>query len=195
MKLLIVKIANVLKCKFCLAFFVVTLLSQGCGNTPSRTTSIKLDNFDAIEHYFYAHSDTGQYTCINIPPRLDEKPTVSVLDSLLSQILCGQLNLLEHKEMIDQLHALGFAKKVLNLATTISIDSLLINATGAYILPRKCLPVYRDILMFKKDNHPVAVVYFCFSCHSILFYSNSVDVINDINEEELTAIMFLLHGK
>jgi hypothetical protein len=78
-----------------------------------------------------------------------------------------------------KLEMVGFVKKEINKSKYKTIENLFILKEEESTMMTKCkLPIYRDILIFKKNNMVICVAKICFGCHKNLIIGRQVNSIN-----------------
>jgi len=116
-------------------------------------------DYDEIDHYHINMEENSIMTLDTIPNR-------SKKDQLKLDILINKTPKdINDTEFIKSLDKLGFKKSVIKAQNFKKINEIFIEKTVSEILEYACVPVYRDILVFKKGEKIIGMAKICFDCH------------------------------
>lgn len=157
-----------------LYLLVTILLIQSCKGdvtTNAEQASSVFFQYDDVVHYsstinedslsdFYA-LDPG----IIEPGENDKRQNVKRLVQLKDELLFGDLPLrMSDTLVLDSLTMIGYKRDIVSNTKFVMLDSIFSERILDEIVSYSCVPVYRDILVFKKDNKTVGVAKICFGC-------------------------------
>jgi hypothetical protein len=130
---------------FCVAFL-------GC------MTGEKFFEYDSID-YYSIDIDEGK------TGDLYDNQSKSQIDSFRMGIILGDIpKSVSDLIFIDKLEKVGYKKLPIDKSKFESIDRIFVEKTTINNVSTECINVYRDILIFKKDNKVVGTAKVCFSC-------------------------------
>lgn len=116
-------------------------------------------DYDAIDYY------TNHIT----PPAVDElydKQSNSALDSLKMGVILGDIpRSVDDLGFLNHLEHIGYKKRAIDKAEFRNIDDIFVEKKPSDFYTTACIYVYRDILIFKKDNKVVGTAKICFECN------------------------------
>jgi hypothetical protein len=129
-------------------------------------------NFDEIEHYSLTISPDEEDALFDKIGAND----ISEEEKMLTEIVyLDTFFELTEPSIDEKLQSYSFHKKRLSNASLISLDSLncikrpLYQTMSAY----SCIPVFHDVLVFKRENIIVGAAKICFSCQKRVFFGES----------------------
>ena len=145
---------------FCLTFW-------GCNSTTEKKSEL-LDNsksarkkffeYDAIDYY------SNNFDASKIADLYDNQ-SKSKTDSLKMGIILGDIpSSISDSAFINELEKIGYKKIVIDKSNFDSIDKIFVEKTTINDGSTACIYVYRDILIFKKDNKVIGTAKICFEC-------------------------------
>lgn len=142
----------------------LSLIFLGCNsaddadNQDNFSIGKKFFVYDSIDHY-YNNYDGRKLN------ELYDSHSKSALDSLKAGIIMGGIpNDISDLYFIDRLDSIGFAKRVIDKSKFPGIDKIFTEKEVSEMLATSCVPVFRDILVFKKDNNIVGIAKICIGC-------------------------------
>ena len=118
----------------------------------------KFFEYDEIDYYF---SDLYKS---KLEELYDNPPKTEIDSFKLGVVLGGIPKDISDLSFIRILDKIGFKKSYLDKATFVEIDSFFVEKQVKEILVSKCIYVYRDILIFKKNNKVIGTAKICFGC-------------------------------
>lgn len=141
---------------FSVLLFVLYFL-LGC-NTNSKSNCKPYFEFDELNHYF-----------IDISP--GEEIKLMEIDSLSKDELWLNDVLLQPKrtKLADtisllNLETIGFAKQIIPASKFSSINQIFCEKNYEQLVSTACVPVYRDVLIFKMQSKIIGTAKICFDC-------------------------------
>lgn len=116
-------------------------------------------DFDKIEYYHINIDDAEIF-------ELNDNPLKSKLDSLKNEIISNDIPQdISDLHFIDKLEEMGFKKSFVdNTSKITSIRAIFTEKSTLFSETNRCEPVYRDILIFKKQSKVVGTAKLCFDC-------------------------------
>jgi hypothetical protein len=136
-------------------FFTITIV---CIAFSGCMTGEKFFEYDTIDYYSNNIDEwkTGD---------LYDNQSKSEIDSFRMGIILGDIpNSVSDLFFIDKLEKVGYKKLPIDKSKFESIDRIFVEKTTINNVSTECIHVYRDILIFKKDNKVVGTAKVCFSC-------------------------------
>jgi len=138
--------------------------------SSQQTVGRKFFDYDAIDHY------TIEFEEANLND-LFENQKRSALDSIKMNLILGDLpNSLSEVTFVDKLAELGFKKSSLSTSKFSTIDALFAEKSTRNHNVTACITIYRDILLFKKENSVVGTAKICFGCGAHQIQGTSADI-------------------
>lgn len=96
---------------------------------------------------------------------LYERQSKSEIDSFKSGIILGGIPIkVSDTVFINKLESIGFSKRNVNKSKFAEINKLFVEKPIEEWLGMGCINVYRDILIFKKQNKTIGIAKICFGC-------------------------------
>lgn len=149
----------------------ILILMLSCNSTaPQKVAAItqsdkqniiigkKFFEYDAIDYYFNDFDEAD----INM---LYENHSKSLIDSFKNGIVLeGIPNSLSDLEFIKYLPKIGYTKKTIDSSMFDAIDQIFVEKFNTYNVATACIYIYRDILIFKKNDQVIGTAKVCFSC-------------------------------
>jgi hypothetical protein len=142
---------------------ITCILLFGCsprGNEKNHKGKIGTEYFDYDNiDYYFNNFDEGKV------PELYDKQSDSGWDSLKMGIIVGWIpDDSSDLTFISKLDSIGYTKSQVDKSKFKSINEVFTEKPVDEILATSCMPVYRDILVFKKSDKIVGVAKICFDC-------------------------------
>lgn len=161
-----------------LRFLLVTVICffSGCknpeqsGNNGQQSNTLVEQKFIPKYGKLYFNYDAIDYYHINMEENsimaLDTIPNRSKKDQLKLDILINKTPKdINDTEFIKSLDKLGFKKSVIKAQNFKKINEIFIEKTVNENIEYACIPIYRDILIFKKQKKVIGIAKICFECH------------------------------
>jgi len=115
-------------------------------------------DYDEIQHYHINYDENYNENSI-------QKAKSETDDLILGDLILGDLpNNMNDLNFIENIEKIGFVKKNINKSNFAKLNEIFIEKTVEKSVHMKCLPIYRDILIFKKNKKIIGVTKICFSC-------------------------------
>lgn len=135
----------------CLFFVLLALSLVSCSKR-------EYFDFDKIDHYHVNIDDSLVY-------ELNDNPSKSELDSLKNEMISYDTPLnISDLFFIDKLTKMGFKRTSVDTSKFTSIRTIFTEKYTLLNETTRCEPIYRDILIFKKQNKVIGTAKLCFSC-------------------------------
>lgn len=156
-------------------------LSSCTNNNPaaSQTKATNLFfNYDEVEH-FHLELANGALENIAIESRFKS----------LLEVLTQPITSISDSAFFSTLYTYPFKKKLIPNTKFASLDSIFQVKNNISSEPSLCLPTFRDIIIFKKDEHVVGIAKICFECeqHSIVGTKQNTDDFGQSGDYEKLA--------
>lgn len=137
-----------------LFFALVNLIFFSC----RPKTGKKYFDYDAITHYSNNYDGYKLQELIEIQPK-------STVDSLKLNVIIGITPRdISDLFFIERLEEIGYTRKSIDKSIFKDIDKIFIEKSVDEHLATSCIPIYRDILLFKKQNKVIGTAKICFDC-------------------------------
>lgn len=149
-------------------FLVLTL--YGCSGQsdnkqtlPSKVyspvTCFSYFDFDKVEHYYFDIDE-------NVLWETEAKNTKSDKEEKqLTLLIQHNPDKLSDSTFLIGLESLDFIKKEIPVERFVKINEIFCERKHQEVLAMSCIAVYRDILIFKKENKTIGFAKVCFSCN------------------------------
>lgn len=114
--------------------------------------------FDRIEHYFLNIEEDELW-------KIEEKKTKTEKEKQLLELLIQYApDKLSDTAILKDIEKLGFVKKEISTDKFKKINEVFCQNKHEKVYAMACIAVYRDILVFKKENKIVGTAKLCFGC-------------------------------
>lgn len=135
----------------------VTLLSLALTSCREKTGK-KFFTYDEITHYSIIYDGLKLLV-------LNEQQRLSALDSLKLRVITGYIPK-DNNDLffIEKLEELGYTKKPVAKSEFEAIDNIFSEKKVKENITTACIPIYRDILLFKMQNKVIGTAKICFEC-------------------------------
>lgn len=150
-------------------YLICSLFAMSCNSNSNSTISKskkqlkRYFNFDFVEHYNIAITDETLYKSNVSAPKLKRIEAI---------IIDNAINSLSDTGVLSELNGLGFNRQELEQIKFDSLNIIFSEHQYDEMSETACEAVYRDILVFKKDNKITGIAKICFTC-------NQCDIINE----------------
>ena len=140
--------------RFILFFGLTIIIHFGCGSKTGKT----FFDYDEIVHY------TNDFDAYKLNELYDNQSKTGI-DSLKLNVITGKIpQTISDQSFIDKLGDIGYSRRKVDKTKFLEIDKIFIEKTVDENLATSCVSIYRDILLFKKQNKVVGVAKICFEC-------------------------------
>jgi len=154
-----------------LAFRILTYLSLvvvlGCNNQPTKqkpsvnkaqTECKPYFQFDEVEHYYQAFEEDSLWD-------LSEKEKPTAKEKMQVEILLDDaFRQFSDTSIVKSMVEIGFTKTQISPTNFERLNNLFCERKHADAVYAACIAVYRDVLVFKKNNKIVGTAKICFDC-------------------------------
>jgi hypothetical protein len=149
--------------KIILLFFFIIIF--GCKKEPIY------NNYDEITHYSITDEDTFK---------------VDTIKRFRDIFGIGDYHKIDFNKFEEELVSFGYKKNELKENKIKQVDSIISNKIyyGSIDLTA-CTPLYRDVLILKKNNKIVSILKICFECKMIANYGDEIK--NNFNEKDIES--------
>jgi hypothetical protein len=148
-------------------FLLTTCTGNLNKNIPKQAPSKKCVpyfQFDAVLHYKIGISDDSVSQLLEKSDRTQEEN--EILNILSDEVLDDKFAMRNLSDTIKLAHLnnIGFGLREISRDKFAAINSLFCEKHYNEVEGNMCIPVYRDILVFKKHNNTVGFARICFDC-------------------------------
>lgn len=159
---------------------------MSCNSKP-KTNCKPYFEFDAIEHYSIKIS-------VEEEMRLMERDSLSLHELQLNDVLFQRKPArLVDSSLLLNIEQIGFVKRIINASLFEAINTIFCEREHKESLATSCIPVYRDVLIFKKQGKIICTAKICFECwyHVIAGTSVNTDEFGQSGDyEKLKEILY-----
>lgn len=132
-------------------------------NINNEIPKIKYGNiffqYDAIDYY---HIEKEEESVKD----LFENHNKSKIDKLKFEVIVNETpDSLQDQEFLNHMDEIGYSKKKINSTKFEALNKIFIEKPYEEGSARACIPVFRDILIFKKNDKITGMMKICFDCH------------------------------
>ena len=150
-----------------LIIIVITILScnskletkdKANENLTEQKYGKKFFDYDEIDHYSTNFDDE------KIGELFDNK-SKSEIDSIKMGVILDKIpNNISDLSFIQKLERIGYKKSIVDKSKFKYIDKIFVEKSVRENIATACIYVYRDILIFKKENKVIGTAKICFDC-------------------------------
>ncbi len=157
--------------KLNIPLIILIISSFSCKNTNENSVETTIEepqfvqkygnlffDYDEIEFYHINYDENKNN--VLIPKKLKSKNEELKYDIILGDFPYD----LNDLDFISKLEKIGFEKKVIEKSNFKKINEIFIEKRANKPLFMKCIPIYRDFLIFKKKGKVIGTSKICFSC-------------------------------
>lgn len=140
---------------------LLTLVS--CKSQQDKTNSkiagecLPYFEYDDVDHFSIKIEEDSVWS-------LKEREVKSVSEKKLLDLLQDDLHDISDTVMLMDLPGMGFEKKKIPREKFSQLDQLFCERSHEEISASTCIPIYRDILLFKNHNRITGFARLCFDC-------------------------------
>ncbi|MGV4413524.1 hypothetical protein [Chryseobacterium sp. T1] len=150
---------------FCLFFYCQ---KEQVINTSQRQQELQSSFNQKLGNYFFDFDEIQYYTTDiseDNAMALMDNPQKTKLERLKSDIIIGDKPTEIYTiDFLNIMERMGFANKNVPSANFKDIKEIFREKTVSESYSAACIPVYRDILVFKKNNKVIGFTKICFDC-------------------------------
>lgn len=97
---------------------------------------------------------------------LDQNQGKSKIDKLKYDLVIGETpESINDLDFLNYMDKVGYLKKKINPSNFENINKIFVEKPEEEMVVAACVPVFRDILVFKKNGKITGIAKICFSCH------------------------------
>lgn len=140
------------------SFFLPVLICLIACNSKPKNNCKPYFEFDELEHYSIT-------TTLEVERRLSIRDSLSPLELKLNDVLLQpkRAKLADTVNLLN-LEAIGFKKQSIPASKFNSINQFFCEKNYEELVSTACIPVYRDVLIFKRQNKIIGTAKICFDC-------------------------------
>lgn len=143
-------------------------------------------DYDQIDYYQIDFKE-NQIT------ELDSNKEKSKIDMLKYKLIIDETPTnINDLEFLNYMNKIGYSKKEIDTSKFKQMDKVFIEKTESTGYTAACIPVFRDILIFKKRRKVVGIVKICFECHQYRIIGTNANIDNfgsDSDYDQLGRIL------
>ncbi|MEO6252993.1 MAG: hypothetical protein ABIO79_06800 [Ferruginibacter sp.] len=133
------------------------LIILGCNNYKQRSCDPYF-SFDEIEHYYINIEESAVWDILG-------KEKIAENEKIQFDLLVGStLQKLSDTTLLENIEKLDFKKTELPVTKFSQVNEIFCEKKHKEVLSTTCEAVYRDILVFKKENKIIGTAKICFGC-------------------------------
>jgi hypothetical protein len=162
---------------------VLGLLLSSCNLTAEKNSVTNPDQSEqTIGKKFFDYDEIYHYNN-NIEEKklgeLNDNQSKSELDSIKRGVVLGNIPKdMSDLAFVDQLEKIGYTKRDVDKSKFAAIDNIFAEKSVDEMVWADCKHVYRDVLVFKKNNKIIGVAKVCFSCRAHLILGTTANTEN-----------------
>jgi hypothetical protein len=161
---------------------------MSCNSKP-KTNCKPYFEFDAIEHYSIKISFEDEM-------RLMERDSLSLDELKLNDVLFQRKPArLVDSSLLLNLQKIGFVKRIINASSFEAINTIFCERKHKESLATSCIAVYRDVLIFKKQDKIIGTAKICFDCWYHVIAGTSVNTDDFGQSGDYEKLQKLLYEK
>jgi hypothetical protein len=147
-----------------IALFASTLfISTGCNSKPDNKAAQSFNckpyfQFDVVDHYLI-DIDESNLWAMEGKEHKTEKETIQ-----LELLVQDTLEKLSDTAILKNIEKAGFGKKEVPANKFGELNEIFCERKHKEVLATTCIPVFRDILVFKQRNRTIGTAKICFDC-------------------------------
>lgn len=123
-----------------------------------RTPCDPYFEYDEVIHYFIEMKE-DEFHDLVMKDRLTSK------EKLLLEIIEDRVpETMKDTTVIDKLKNIGYTSQKIPTKRLSSLDRIFCERFHSELVGYKCIPIYRDILVFKKQQQTIGIAKICFEC-------------------------------
>ena len=167
MKKLILLTAGILMLGACNPAPDNTPKTANSASLVEKVTGKKFFEYDEIDHYFNDYNGSSMN---------DLYRSKSPLDSLKADVILGNTPKdIFDLSFVDKLEKIGYKKSIVDKSKFAEIDKLFVEKKAIDPIAAACIYVFRDILIFKRNNNIIGTAKICFRCRANQITGTSAD--------------------
>lgn len=144
-----------------------------------------------IPYYFYTRTNFEFDEAFHYSITNEKSEKVDRINSIYEVIYEDYPYKMKELGFIYNLERNGFVKKTIPVDNHSELRTVLRSQFGmGFLFSTKCLPIYRDIIIFKKNNKVSGIAKICFECGQHQFIGNSLDDSNFYNYDGLEELLY-----
>ena len=144
-------------------------------------------DFDKIDHHFVNIDEANLW-------KIEEKKKKTKEEiKLLELLLQDTPNKISDTGILKDIHYLGFIKKEISLNKFREINEFFCQRKHEESYYYACIAIYRDILVFKKQNKIIGTAKICFSCNQSIITGTTLDTDEFGQSGDYKKLYKLLH--
>lgn len=167
--------------------FLVLLILFNCKEANQNTNNLKIEkpypspkikygkqffDYNKLDHYYIDTSDSSILSLYNSQDK-------SKIDKIKYEVIAGETpNDITDQEFLKFIEKIGYSKSKVDSSKFKALNKIFIEKPEEDMEVRACAPVYRDILIFKKDKKINGIMKICFNCHQYRIFGTNANTKN-----------------
>jgi hypothetical protein len=178
--------------------FICLLTLLACNNQANTKKSVQPKTaqnvtckpyyqFDNIDHYFLNIDEDTLW-------KIEEKKTKTTKEKRQLELLIKYtLNKLSDTFILKNFEKLDFVKKEIHVDKFNQINEIFCQRKHKEVYVTSCIAIYRDILVFKKENKIIGTAKLCFSCDQSILTGTTLNTEEFGQSGDYKKLFQLLH--
>ncbi|MCU7615714.1 hypothetical protein NZ698_00770 [Chryseobacterium sp. PBS4-4] len=143
-------------------------------------------NYDEIDHYKIEIDDADD---------LYFDQNISSIDQLKYKVIYQNTpENIDDLDFLNFLNEIGYLKQKINSTDFNNIDNIFIEKPEEEMMTAGCIAIFRDILVFKKNNEVTGVAKICFSCHKYQIVGTETNTDNFGSNNDYSQLADILYN-
>lgn len=143
--------------------------------------------FDHVEHYYNDISEDALLEMLNRDHQSNQE------ERTLKMLTHDELQEIKDTSLLNDIEELGFVRQNISALKIQKLIEIFCERNQQDGLFTSCLPVYRDIIVFKEKGKTIGVAKICFSCNQSVIIGSSRNTYSFGQNGEYTLLYELLH--
>ncbi|MFL9833476.1 hypothetical protein [Chryseobacterium terrae] len=129
----------------------------------------KFFDYNKLDHY---HIDREDDSVLD----LYENQNKSTLDKFKYEVITGETpNTINDLKFLKFIEKIGYSKKYIDPSNFEILDKIFVEKPEENMTVASCIPIFRDILIFKKNEKVTGMMKICFSCHQYSIFGTKAE--------------------
>lgn len=149
----------------------------------------KFFEYDEIDYY---HIDIDDDSVMDF----FENENRSKIDKLKNGVVVDEIpTSLRDQDFLNYMKQIGYSKKKIDSAKFEAFNKIFVEKPEEEMIAAACIAIYRDILIFKKNDKITGMVKICFSCHQYRILGTDANTENFGSNSDYYQLQNILNQK
>jgi hypothetical protein len=143
-----------------------------------KDTWEKISDEPVLGKYYYDFTEVVYYKTtkgFDDLIAIDDKKVMTLKDSVTFQIMTGFEEVVPYDVEATYLDSIGFEKKIIPVSRYAALYEIFRVKIRKHSEAAACMPIYRDIYVFKKQGKVIGIAKLCYSCGQSQFIGTSAE--------------------